>query len=63
MKMSVDIMHVILIVLLVVNWVFVIKTHNKLGNKGNGCSCGGSGSGCSCMNSNSNSGCNCNKGD
>jgi hypothetical protein len=39
MKMSLDMMHVILIVLLVVNLVFVIKTHNKIGN--NGCSCGG----------------------
>jgi hypothetical protein len=56
MKMSLDMMHVILIVLLVVNLVFVIKTYSKLSNKGKGCSCGGSG-GCSCGGS---GGCGCN---
>ncbi len=50
--MSLDMMHVILIVLLVVNLVFVIKIYSKIGNKGKGCSCGGS----------SNRVCNCNKG-
>jgi hypothetical protein len=52
MKMNLDMMHIILIVLLVVNLVFVIKIDSKLGNKGKGCSC---------MNSN-NGVCNCNKG-
>jgi hypothetical protein len=52
MKMNLDMMHVVLIILLVVNLVFVIKIDSKIGNKGKGCSCGVSNNGV----------CNCNKG-
>ena len=43
MKMNLDMIHILLIVLLVVNLVFVIKVYNKE----NRCKCG---NGCNCNN-------------